>query len=380
MLATEAFKQILDKIQSSNLNFQLQLSPFSAQIFLKKSLVKDRAGNILHPPTNLQAQSYDGSTRKSHDEDIEHIVAKNKKIQNELLILQRNYETVVNDFKKARHTIETLENQEIKPDVVSKSVIEEYTCEIRDLKQNNETLQSKIDESDDTVNELKNIIKNSREAADRINKELNDYKVKYSREKALQIKEHKAEIKVWRKDLGELKKENIKLKEKLSNKLDNQSVTASKVSSPATNENPHNQQPESEVVCSICANPILDYKPKYFLGEVFNPACNECDDSFDGDNSGPITSICKHTPQCVSRQPHPPPSPSMPYIFHDVSKYHLHMMTKSNEDLTGCVTCFSVDNENYGCDKCTWLKWWFKWHGDRHGLPDIHPSKYRKYL
>ena len=78
MHATEAFKQILDKIQSSNLNFQIQVSPFSAQISLKKSLVKDRAGNILHPPTDLQAQSYDDSTRKSHDEDIENIIAKKK--------------------------------------------------------------------------------------------------------------------------------------------------------------------------------------------------------------------------------------------------------------------------------------------------------------
>ena len=106
------------------------------------------------------------------------------------MILQRNYETVVKDFNKACQTIETLEKQEIKPVVVSKSVIEEYTCEIRDLKQNNETLQSKIDEHDDTVNELKKTIKDSREAADRINKELNNYKVKYSREKAMLINTH----------------------------------------------------------------------------------------------------------------------------------------------------------------------------------------------
>ena len=54
-------------------------------------------------------------------------------------------------------------------------------------------------------------------------------------------------------------------------------------------------------------------------------------------------------------------------------------MNKTKDNLTGCLKCFSVDNENYGCDKCTWLKWWFKWHGDRHGFPDIHPSVYNKY-
>ena len=137
MLATEAFRQILDNIQSSNLNFQLQVSPFSAQISLKKSLVKDRAGNILHPPTNFQFQSYENS-RKSHHEDVENIEEENKKLKNELLILHRNHKALVNDFNKACQTIETLENREIKPVVVSDSVIEEYTCEIRDLKQNNE--------------------------------------------------------------------------------------------------------------------------------------------------------------------------------------------------------------------------------------------------
>ena len=41
MMASIAFDNILKEIQTSNLNFQLQVSPFSAQISLKKSLVKD---------------------------------------------------------------------------------------------------------------------------------------------------------------------------------------------------------------------------------------------------------------------------------------------------------------------------------------------------
>ena len=113
---------------------------------------------------------------------------------------------------------------------------------------------------------------------------------------------------------------------------------------------------------------------------MFNPACVNCDNSFEGDNSGPDHTGCKHEKQCVIRQPYPPPSPLSPYLEHEVSKYHVHMMNMSPEDLTGCIKCFSIDNENYGCDKCTWLKWWFKWHGERHGLPDIHPSVYKKYL
>ena len=135
-----------------------------------------------------------------------------------------------------------------------------------------------------------------------------------------------------------------------------------------------------EILCTICAVPIVDFKPEYFCGEMIHPTCENCDDSYEGYKSDPEHAECNHAQQCVVRQPYPPPSPYSPFLEHEVSKYHIHMMTKTPEDLVGCIGCFSVDNENYGCDKCTWLKWWLKWHGDRHGLPDIHPSIYRKYL
>ena len=44
MVAKRTFENILNHIQSSNLNFQLQISPFRANISLKKSLVRDKTG------------------------------------------------------------------------------------------------------------------------------------------------------------------------------------------------------------------------------------------------------------------------------------------------------------------------------------------------
>ena len=35
---------------------------------------------------------------------------------------------------------------------------------------------------------------------------------------------------------------------------------------------------DDEVTCSICAEPIPDYIPKYFQGLLFDPTCAECDD------------------------------------------------------------------------------------------------------
>ena len=41
-MASNTFDRLLRDIQSSNLNFHLQVSPFSAQISIKKSLVRER--------------------------------------------------------------------------------------------------------------------------------------------------------------------------------------------------------------------------------------------------------------------------------------------------------------------------------------------------
>ena len=87
---------------------------------------------------------------------------------------------------------------------------------------------------------------------------------------------------------------------------------------------------------------------------------------------------CVHPNQCVIRQPFGPPLPSVTFLKNEKSKYDQHMMRLS--DFHGCIKCFSVENDNYGCDHCTWLKWWFKWHGSLHGFPDVHPSTYRRYL
>ena len=49
MEASVIFESVLNLIKSSNLNYHLEQSPFSANISLKKSVIKDRAGNPLKP-------------------------------------------------------------------------------------------------------------------------------------------------------------------------------------------------------------------------------------------------------------------------------------------------------------------------------------------
>ena len=61
MLASRSFDNILHQIQTSNLNFYLQLSPFGAHISLKKTLIRDKSGSYLCPAV---------STSKVHSDDL----------------------------------------------------------------------------------------------------------------------------------------------------------------------------------------------------------------------------------------------------------------------------------------------------------------------
>ena len=361
MLASNMFYRILNLIQSSNLNFQLQLSPFSAQISLKKSLVKDKSGTVLLPPPdcvlnrNIKTENDDFTgVLPSPVDEWKTLVDQNIKFKNDLFSLQKSHEDVVNDCTKAEETIECLKNQlrtTFETDIV-KSETEAATIEINTLKEKIEVLENKIKERDETIQELEIANKIAREGKNRIHKELNESKKKFTQEKALIFKEHKSEVKAWRKELGEANREKIKLKEKLEKKNDEK---RDNINCPIlVSEPPLSQPSQSEVSCSICSEEILDYKPKYFLGELFNPACDKCDDSFEGDNSGPDPEGCHHSPVCVSRQPFPPPSPSITFLENEKSKYHEHMMSKygAPSRYGGHDRCMNGSSNNYGCDSC----------------------------
>ena len=77
MTASAMCEKIINKVRSSNLNFQIQMIPFSAYIILKKTLIRDNAGSPIIP-----------STFKNHDEEI----SKNyKKVTAEIKALKVAY-------------------------------------------------------------------------------------------------------------------------------------------------------------------------------------------------------------------------------------------------------------------------------------------------
>ena len=95
MLASKAFNDILNKIQSSNLNFHLRISPFSAQISLRKTLVKDKDGAPLLSSTIPNTPS----------EDLTELVAKNRQLEQDVYNLSENLTKAVTENEKLKDTI-----------------------------------------------------------------------------------------------------------------------------------------------------------------------------------------------------------------------------------------------------------------------------------
>ena len=98
MVATQAFYSILNQVQTSNLNYQLQLSPFSAMISLKRSLLKDKSGIHIMPFSSSHAAN-----------ETKNLLDHKAHLEKELYNLQNDYKCVLTAHKNACATIESLE-------------------------------------------------------------------------------------------------------------------------------------------------------------------------------------------------------------------------------------------------------------------------------
>ena len=100
MDARASFQNILEQITTSNLNFKLELSPFSANICLKKSFIKNKSGQILKPAPiddNLQSENRT-LCQKLHQLELSY------------QFLQHNYTVALNyseETQKVNHQLKT---------------------------------------------------------------------------------------------------------------------------------------------------------------------------------------------------------------------------------------------------------------------------------
>ena len=220
MMASTAFDRILQEIQTSNLNFQLQVSPFSAQISLKKSLVKDRNGSCRLPPSE--------SSFTRSESELSILQREKMQVQNDLKVLQTKYERVVSDCEDAFNRIKFLEGFQYNHFKIERDqkIKDEETCEhgasetAAALKTENESLKIKIEDQNQEIINLQNSLKVKIKVSEKLNKELSENKIKAEKEKAAIIKTYKAEVKSWRKDLGDVTRQKVKLEKKLEMNLE----------------------------------------------------------------------------------------------------------------------------------------------------------------
>jgi chromosome segregation ATPase len=205
-------------------NSLLQMSPFSALISLKKSPVTDKAGAPLLPQVQLSRSS------QNSEATIAALAAKNLQLEADLRSLRKEHTDCVEDCEGAYRRIKQLESQpafqtEIKLETDSalcteldekNCVLETLQVEIKQLKEENSDKDIAFENQKVEVYDLKLANKKASETSNKLNKVLSDLKIKFKKEKNAILKQNKAEIKYWRKELGEETKVKIKLEEKLN--------------------------------------------------------------------------------------------------------------------------------------------------------------------
>ena len=83
MAASLSFTAILKEVQTSNLKFRIELSPFAAVIHLKKSLITNLHGTPITPPPPkslvMDAVKAENSKLREKIENLENILKDNQK-------------------------------------------------------------------------------------------------------------------------------------------------------------------------------------------------------------------------------------------------------------------------------------------------------------
>ena len=289
MVAKKSFDNILEHIQSSNLNFQLQVSPFSATIFLKKSPIKDRNGNPLLP-----FKTSPSSLPQPFMSEIAGLAFKNQKLEKDFKILKNNYDTLVEECQGAYTTIDSLHNKlagknvDVKTEpnyLLEKNHLE---FEIKQLEQRSVDDESIIVNQKVEIQNIEQSMKKQKEISEKLKKELSETRARFKKERSSISKQHKSEIKYWRKELGEEIKLKIKVEEKLNKPV---KYSEELLIKPAVDPLPMTTSKETstlltpvsdtEFTCTLCAQMYV----KSYLSEKSEPeekdTCKACNK--DGD-------------------------------------------------------------------------------------------------
>ena len=361
--AIETCNTILSFLRKSGLNFIVQETPYSAYITIRKKFC---SGFVV----NSTVSNNDNDTEQKLEE-VEKLEKRNNYLKNELEETLELIENIKSEKEVLQKRLENAEKETFKQFKDAKSKELKLIEEISDLKQINKKCEKKISEL--------NLSKSEEEKqADTLEKTIFSLELRNS-DLLVQssiLKGDKNNNKGEDDSVRKVKKSNAKISEpKAATPPRAPPGSPSPPMQPTRLESPHTPPglpPSSSldsVQVTLLPNPTKDAKfsRKFLLIPSITPCLNRRDH-------------CTHSSQCILREPLPPPFPSITFLYNENTQYHMHMMQWSKKEFAGCAKCFSIENENYGCKDCRWLKFWYGRHGETHGFPDISTWTYKKYL
>ena len=286
MDTTPIYRNILDNIQDSHLNFKIEMSPFSAIVHLKNSLIQDRNGVPLLPPSPTAGIVHDHLYLKS-----ETLTKKLIKQESVINSLKSDLELAIDECEETNQKYAHLENS---CDILSNKLaaLEHENNQLTaileaKIKAEKDKDLLEVENDPDTLKKEMNWMKNKNANNDLVIKKLNSEIVKTKTKAAEDIlaikKDFKQEIKSWKKDLGNEREINIKLEAKLEDLTNKDEFNNNNTDNTNAKEKPADfmklelsPKLSSKICCTICGEAIETYTPKYFWGEEINPACAEC--------------------------------------------------------------------------------------------------------
>ena len=357
MEPTQTCDILIAYLKQSNLNFHIAESPFSASIEIKKTFIRDKNGRLrtsglLSTFSSDQIEPFEDEKMTCKVDNNDSLIKDNENLQIQLSNKQNELATLKDDIKQFQ-TSQTISERKIEN---LEKALDGKKSEIILLKK--------------SLANQENVMKTSKQEFESVKKILK------AKEKEVGKLELKAEnlgsnLKAVKAEVSKLKKENTKL-EKMTKKLGSGKANDRQVSKASFET--ELSEPLTASNDSVSVNNNLE--PDSSLSSLCTPS------------TIPVSSVtseilsakprCSHSPQCVIRQPKPPPLDKSTILVHHGSKYHEHMDSEAGVPARYNTHeyCMRIDYRNYGCEDCIWFKWW----GELHGFPDINPWSFKEHL
>ena len=210
MIATTVFDDLVGRVKASNLNFTIQMSPFSAYISLKKSFIRDKAGAFVLP---TPADTVNFGKEAEYDT----LKSDNFKLQKEVKSLKSMNQTLMDELACSKAMIKDLKSIQGNAVKCSESIIENLSPNVpikKETLDNLDTISREVQEADDILLEHKSILERTIHEKEQVIKKLVLEAESSIRDYEEKLETSRKEAKVLKKELTSKEKEFVEFQER----------------------------------------------------------------------------------------------------------------------------------------------------------------------